>query len=612
MPGGLRKIGWARPDSVATVRGRMSASSLRRLRPYVTPYRRQMLVMLGSATAALAAGTAIPLVTKRVIDGPLAEGHRGAILPLALLAAALGLVEAGLLFLRRYILARACTGMESQMRDDFYAHLQRLPVEFHDGWPSGQLLSRALADIATLRRFIGYGLIFLVVNVVTFVGVIVLLVQLDPLMASVTALSAVPVVLLSRRFTREYHSVARSLQDEEGDLTTVVEEGAQGIRVVKAFGRADMLGARYRIGARRVQNISLETVRLRGRFYALLGLVPNLTLAAVLGFGAVAVSQGRLSLGGLVAFVSLLLMLVWPVESLGEILAMAEEASAATERIFEVFDIVPSVADRPGAVALDRCRGLLRFEGVCFTYPGQTEPVLRGVDLELRPGETVAVVGRTGSGKTTLVSLVPRLYDVSAGRVLIDGHDVRELALTSLRRHVAVAFEDPILFSASVRENLLLGMPDATMDEIAIAIDTAQAGFVYDLPWGLDTRVGEQGLSLSGGQRQRLALARAVIGKPALLVLDDPLSALDVHTEALVEEALARVLSGTTALVVAHRPSTVALADRVVFLDRGRIAASGTHSELLARVPAYRAVLTQEMPAGMGASAGDGDEELAG
>ena len=303
-----------------------------------------------------------------------------------------------------------------------------------------------------------------------------------------------------------------------------------------------------------------------------------------------------MTVGELVAFVSLQLMLIWPIDALGWIIANGQEAMTAADRIYEVLDTPPSIVDRPGAPALRRSevKGAVRFEDVRFSYPGAEHPVLRGIDLDVRPGETLAIVGATGTGKTTLVALVPRLIDVTAGRVMLDGRDIRDVTLDSLRSVIGVAFEESTLFSMSVRENLTLGHPDATEDEIAEALAVAQADFVYDLPWGLTTRVGEQGLSLSGGQRQRLALARAVLGKPRLLVLDDPLSALDVHTEALVEEALARVLHGTTAMLVVHRPSTVALADRVALLTDGVIAAVGTHSELLATVPAYRDVLVRD------------------
>jgi ATP-binding cassette subfamily B protein len=483
-------------------------------------------------------------------------------------------------------------GLETELRNDLYRHLQKLPVSFHDDWQSGQLLSRAMTDCRVIRRFFGFGIVFFAVNLVTFLVVLFLMFRLNPTLAGVTALAAVPLVWMSLRFEREYLVVSRRVQDQDGDLTTLIEEGATGIRVIKAFGRRRLVRSQFLEGAQKLYDSSMEQVRLRAKFWALIDMVPNLTLAAILFGGALAVGRGSLTLGGLVAFVSLLVMLVWPIESLGEILAMAEEATSAAERIYEVFDTEPAIADRPGAVSLDACDGLVRFEDVSFRYGDDW--ILRDVDLEVRPGETLAIVGITGSGKTTLTALVPRLYDVTMGRVTLDGHDVRDLTLSSLRRHVGVAFEEPTLFSASVRENLLLGFADATDEDIEVALRTAQAEFVHDLPWGLDTRVGEQGLSLSGGQRQRLALARAIIGRPQVLVLDDPLSALDVHTESLVEEALRRVLHGVTALLVVHRPSTLALADRVAFLHDGTIAAVGTHSELMERVPAYADVLSQQ------------------
>jgi ATP-binding cassette subfamily B protein len=341
-----------------------------------------------------------------------------------------------------------------------------------------------------------------------------------------------------------------------------------------------------------VRETGVLKARLLARSWSEFDAVPNATLAIVLVGGAFAVSTGGMTVGGLVAFISLQLMLIWPIDALGWIIANGQESMTAADRIYEVFDVVPSIVDGDPALDPAAVTGRLRFEGVQFRYPGADEPILRRIDLDVRPGETVAIVGVTGSGKTSLVSLVPRLYDVTGGRITLDGRDIRTMTLGSLRSAVGMAFEEPTLFSMSVRENLTLGRPGATDEEIEEALAVAQAGFVYDLPWGLATRVGEQGLSLSGGQRQRLALARAVLARPKVLVLDDPLSALDVHTEALVEEALARVLHGTTALVVVHRPSTVALADRVALLRDGEIAAIGTHSELLATVPEYRAVLS--------------------
>jgi ATP-binding cassette subfamily B protein len=572
----------------------MRSNALWRLKPYLRPHYGRMALMTVVAGAGLGTATLVPLVVKAVVDGPVARGESQGIGLLALAALALGLFESVAALIRRYVSGNLAIGLETALRSDLYAHLQRQPVAFHDRWQSGQLLSRALTDVKVIRRFFGFGLVFLVVNLFTFAVVLVLMVRLEPSLAAFTALSAVPLILLSRRFEREYLAISREVQDRDGDLATLVEEAAAGIRVIKAFGRRRLVAGRFEDQARLLRESSLEQVRLRARFWALIDMIPNLAMAAVLLFGALAVGRGELSLGGLVAFVSLLVLLVWPIESLGEILAMAEEASSAADRIFEVFDTEPGIADLPGATALDESAGRIRFERVGFSY-GSGAPVLSGVDLDVAPGETLALVGMTGSGKTTLVSLLTRLHDVSSGKVTLDGHDVRGLTLESLRSHVGVAFEEPILFSASVRENLLLGAPDASEEDIHAALATAQAGFVHDLPWALDTRVGEQGLSLSGGQRQRLALARALLGRPRVLVLDDPLSALDVHTEALVEDALGRELRGVTALLVVHRPSTLALADRVAFLHEGRIAAVGTHAELLEQVPAYRDVLAGDV-----------------
>jgi len=555
--------------------------------------------MFAAALLGVGAGIVIPLVTKAIIDGPVARGERSLLLPLALVAFGLGAVEAILTFVRRWIQSTAVLGMETAIRGDLYRSLQRLPVSFHDRWQSGQLLSRAVTDLGVIRRFIGFGLIFLIVNVLTYATVLVLLLRLSVTLGLIVLVSTLPILTISRSWTRRYFEISRRVQDQQGDLATVVEESAGGVRVVKAFGRRELVDARFGQAAERLAGSWMDAVALRARFWTLLDVIPNLSLAVVLCVGALAVAKGLLSLGGLIAFLSLQLQLVWPIDALGWILAIGQEAATAAERVYEVLDTPVEIADLPGAVALGRVQGRLRFEGVGFRYPGAGRPVLRDVSLEVEPGETLALVGATGSGKTTLVSLVPRLYDVSQGRITMDGHDLRGLRLDSLRRVVAVGFEEPILFSASVRENLMLGVAEATDEELATALEVAKAEFVFELPWGLDTRIGEQGLSLSGGQRQRLALARAVLARPRVLVLDDPLSALDVHTEALVEEALARVLAGTTGLVVVHRPSTLALADRVALLEGGTISAVGTHSELLASTPAYRAILSQD-PEGSG------------
>ena len=571
----------------------MRQRALWRVLPYLRPHRAKMTFIAVSAVVSIASQLAIPLVVKAAIDGPIGDQDPAGLWPLFALTVALALLDLALTYRRRTYLAHVATAVETRLRDDFYAHLQRLEVGFHDRWQSGQLLSRASSDIAMIRRFTAFGAIFLLVIVVEVVGIFALLLSLYVPLALLTMATAVPVLVLCRRFERHYHSVVRRIQDQTGDLTTAIEESAKGIRVIKAFGRGAEIFGRYDAQCLKLRESQLERVRVHTRFIWVLGLIPNLTLAGVLLAGALAVSAGSLTVGGLVAFISYVLILVWPIEELGWILAMAEEAETAAGRVWEVFDTDPVIADRPGARAVTVARGDIRFEAVRFTYPGNDRTVLRGVDLDIRTGETLALVGATGAGKTTVATLLARLYDPTTGRVLLDGTDLRDISLHSLRRHVGFAFEEPTLFSASVRENLLIGHPDATEREIDDALEVAQATFAHDLPWGLDTRIGEQGLSLSGGQRQRLALARAVIGRPRVLVLDDPLSALDVHTEALVERALRPILADRTALVVVHRPSTIALADRAALLDGGVIAGTGTHAELLAREPRYAAILSQ-------------------
>ncbi|MGH3461592.1 MAG: ABC transporter ATP-binding protein [Kribbellaceae bacterium] len=549
--------------------------------------------MFGSSVIGVGVSLAIPLVTRSVIDGPVNRREIDLLVPLGLLALALGVTEAGLIFIRRWVQSRAVSGLETALRHDLYVRLQSLPMEFHTRWQSGQLLSRVTVDLSTIRRFMGFGLLFLVINILQLIVVTILLLNLYWPLGIVVLAAAVPIIWLSLRFEKRYLAISRRVQDQQGDLVTHIEESALGFRVIKAFGRREHVKSQFDDGAVKLYGTSLEKVRLASRFWTFLEVIPNLTLVIVLLLGALAVGNGSVSLGTLVAFITLMLSLIWPVESLGFILAMAQEAMTSADRITEILDTESSIASGP--TELENPRGHLRFENVSFRFEPDSPDLLRGIDLDLPPGTTLALVGATGAGKTTLTSLVPRLYDVTGGRVTIDGHDIRDLTLTSLRRAVASAFDDPTLFSMSVRENVTLGRPDATEADVQQALQIAQATFANDLPWGLDTRVGEQGMSLSGGQRQRLALARAVLARPAVLVLDDTLSALDVHTEALVEEALRRVLAGTTGIVVAHRASTVLLADLVALLEDGRITRVGTHHDLLATVPAYRRLLAADV-----------------
>ncbi len=573
----------------------MHVRALWRVRSYVRPHVLTMVLMIVAALVGTVVAAFLPMITRHMIDGPLAHGDRPGVKPIVLLFVAVGVVDGGLAFIRRLMLAYAATEMETVMRNDFYAHIQRLDLAFHDRWQTGQLLSRANSDISVIRRFVGFGLVFLIVNTATFIYVIALLATMHVGLALLTAVGFVPVAFVSRQFNRTYGTVTRQVQDQIGDLTTQIEEAAQGIRVIKAYGRREVMLGKFMDASKQIQHSSMQQTILRARFFGALGFIPKAVQASVLLAGAYAVAHGSLTIGELVAFFTLMVMLVWPVESLGEILSMGEEAATAAERIYEVFDTPALIQDAPDAMdARTDGPAHIRFANVGFTFPGSTEPVLRDVNLEIAAGETIALVGATGSGKTTLLAMIGRLIDPTVGAVLLDDVDVRDLKLASLRSRVSVAFDDPTLFSASVRENVLLGAIDAGDEALRAALAVASATFVDELPWGLDTRVGEQGISLSGGQRQRLALARAVVGRPAVLVMDDPLSALDVRTEEAVHQALHATLSEVTAIIAVHRPSTVALADRVAFLKDGRIAAVGTHAELLETNPDYAAVIGDE------------------
>jgi ATP-binding cassette subfamily B protein len=548
--------------------------------------------MFSTAMLGVGVSLSIPLVTRSIIDGPVTRHELDLLVPLAFLALGLSLAEVILVWIRRMAQSRTVSDLEASLRHDLYVRLQSLPMEFHTRWQSGQLLSRVTTDLSTIRRFMGFGLLFLVMNILQLGVVTILLLRLYWPLGIVVLAAAVPIVMVSLKFEKKYLRISRKVQDQQGDLATRIEESALGFRVVKAFGRRQHVQRQFDDEAITLYTTEVEKVRLASRFWSFLGVIPNLTLVIVLLLGALAVGREAITLGTLVAFITLMLSLVWPVTSLGAILAMAQEAMTAADRISEILDTHSVITSGP--LELEHSRGHLRFEHVGFRFSDDSTEILHDINLDLTPGTTLALVGATGSGKTTLTALVPRLYDVTAGRITIDGHDIRDLTLNSLRTAVASAFDDPTLFSMSVRENLSLGRPDATDAEIQEALQVAQAEFANDLPWGLETRVGEQGMSLSGGQRQRLALARAVLARPSILVLDDTLSALDVHTEALVEEALRRVLADTTGIVVAHRASTVMLADQVALLQGGTITHVGTHQELLATVPAYRHLLAAE------------------
>lgn len=574
-----------------------------RLWPYLGRARGRILLGMVAALLAALVSLAIPIVLQRLVDGPLANGDGSAVWGAAALVLVLGVAEAAFIGARRWFVLYPGTQVEADLRNTLYRHLQDLPVAFHDRWQSGQLLSRSMSDLNGIRRWLSFGIVLLVVNLVTIVIGFGVLFSWSWILGLLFLLLSIPVWVYGYVFEERYSVIARRSQDQQGDLATAVEESVHGIRVLKAFGRGRHSLEKFARQAEDLRGTEIEKAKAIAGIWFWLMLVPDVAYALSLFGGVVLAWQQQITVGQLFAFFATATVLRWPIESIGFLLSMTLDTRTAVDRVFEVLDERNPITDPASPSPVRDARGRLVFQDVHFRYqdsPAQYPDVLNGIELELEPGETMALVGLTGSGKTTLTALATRLYDVTGGRVLIDGVDVRELPREELRSRVSMAFEDATLFSASVRENVLLGRPELAAegeqgraDEVlGESLEIAQAQFVHDLPEGVHTRVGEEGLSLSGGQRQRLALARAVAARPEVLVLDDPLSALDVDTEALVEAALRRVLATTTALIVAHRPSTVALADRVALLENGRISDVGTHSELLARSDHYRFVIS--------------------
>ena len=572
-----------------------TGSDLWRLLPYLMPYRGRWIAMVVVALVSLVATVAIPLMTKAVIDGPVRHQDQHGLWVLGAAAMGVGISEAVLWFIRRWLVARATMGVEADIRKDLYARLQILPMSFHGRWQSGQLLSRIMNDLSTIRRFMSFGMVFLLLNVIQIAVVTAILLAMYWPLGVVVLLSIVPITLTVLHFQQSYTRLSRLAQDQSGHVATHVEESALGVRVVKSFGREDYVYDRFDEQLTNLYDTQVGRVSVSAKFWTLLEVIPNLTLIVVLGFGAYAAGHGYVTMGTLVAFITMMLSLVWPIASLGFLLSMTQESFTAANRIAEIFDAPREITDGPSNEAPRG--GRLELVDVGFRFPDSDAWALRHVSVTVEPGETLALVGSTGSGKSVLAALLSRLYDVTEGEIRIDGRDIRELSLAALRQAVATAFEDPTLFSMSVAENLALGRTStdpATDGQLAQAIEIAAAQFVYDLPFGLDTRIGEQGMSLSGGQRQRLSLARAILAAPKILVLDDTLSALDIHTEAVVEEALRRVLHHVTGIVVAHRASTVLLADKVALLSDGTITHIGTHAQLLVSVPQYRYLLAAD------------------
>ncbi len=568
--------------------------TLWRLVPYAKKALPRIFLGMIAAIAAHLFALAIPQFLQNLVNS-LVAGGLDALLPAVGLILLMGLAEALFVLLRRWLVLTPGTHVEAFMRNTLYAKLQDLQVSFHDRWPSGQLLSRAVSDLSMIRRWLSFGLVLLVANGLTLIVGIVILFAYSPILGGIFLVVSLPIWLIGFKFEKTYGLLARQSQDQSGDLATRVEEAVHGVRVLKAFGRGTFAAKQFSNQARELYGTELTKAKAVAKIWLYLIMLPEFAVGLSMLAGVWLVSQGELSVGALVAFFATAMVLRWPTESLGFLLSMSLEAKTATTRFFEVIDEPDLITEPENPKTISNPKGRLEFRDVHFRYPDTAEDqpdLINGIDLVLEPGESVALIGITGCGKSTLTALTTRLHEVTSGAILIDGVDIRDITRAELRQHIAMAFEDATLFSLSIRENVLLGNPDASEADLAQALEIAQAKFVYDLPNGLDTTIGEEGLSLSGGQRQRIALARAVAAKPRILVLDDPLSALDVDTEAMVEDALRHVLVSTTALIVAHRPSTVMLADKVALMQEGRITAFGTHQELLKSSEHYRYVIS--------------------
>ncbi|HEY6398923.1 MAG TPA: ABC transporter ATP-binding protein [Solirubrobacteraceae bacterium] len=571
-------------------------TTFRRLLGFLAPYRRGVTWSFVLAFGAIAATVLIPYLTGRAIDA-VRSHHRHALTMWAIAIVAAGLGRLAFSVARRLVAGKVSLGVEVDLRNRLYGHLQRLELSFFDRQQTGQLMSRVTVDLQSVRFFLGYGLVFIAQSALSILLAAVAMFALQPTLAALS-LAPVPfVVLIANRYGRRSRPALQEVQQRIAELTADAEEGISGIRVVKAFAQEDNQLARFGKSIARVFSQSIYAIRIQARYTPLISFLPNLGLALVLLVGGRDVINGTITLGQFTAFYAYLLMLISPMRTLGYMLSAAQRATASGARIFEILDRAPAMVDAPDAPPLPAGRGEVVFHGAGLTFEGGHRPALSDVDLDVRAGQTVALVGAMGSGKTALASLIPRLYDVSTGSVSIDGADVRSVELGSLRRAIAIVNDDPFLFSATVHENIAYARPEATREEVERAARAAQAdGFIQDLPKGYDTLVGERGLTLSGGQRQRISIARAVLADPRVLILDDATSSVDASTEQSIKLALRDVMQGRTTFVIAHRLSTIALADEIVVLGSGRIVARGSHDELLDQSDLYREIVQKGMP----------------
>ena len=583
-------------------------ATFRRLLGFLRPYRTGVIASAVLAALAMGATVLLPYLIGTAIDETKAGSadagtanawadHKGFLAFVAVMIVITAVLRLGLTVTRRLVAGRVSLGVEVDLRNRLYSHLQSLELGFFDRQQTGQLMSRSTVDLQSVRFFLGYGLIFIMQSALTILLGATAMFLVDPRLAAI-ALAPVPfVIVIAARYGRRARPAQQEVQQRIAELTADAEENVSGVRVIKAFAREQVQLQRFRKSVARVFEQAMIATRLQAFYTPFIGFLPNLGLAAILLFGGIQVIHGSLSIGDFSAFYTYLLMLISPMRTLGVALGMAQRATASGRRIFELLDRPPAMEVPADAPPLPDGAGHVELRNVTVRYEGAGSPALRGVSLDVPAGTTVALVGPSGSGKTTLVSLIPRLYDPIAGSVLVDGADVRSVDPASLRQQIALVTDDPFLFSASVHDNIAYARPEATREEVVRAARRAQAhDFVTELPDGYDTLIGERGLTVSGGQRQRLAIARAILADPRVLILDDATSSVDASTEQEIKRALAEVMRGRTTFVIAHRLSTIALADEIVVLEDGRITAHGTHDELLAESPLYREIVEKGLP----------------
>jgi ATP-binding cassette subfamily B protein len=561
----------------------------RRLLGFLRPYRLQLWGSLIFAWAAMGMTVLIPWLVGRAVNA-IKDGDKADLLPLALVIVGASILRLGLTIVRRLVAGKVSLGVEFDLRQKFYAHLQRLDLGFFDSQQTGQLMSRATVDLSAIRFFLGYGLVFITQSLLTIVLASAVMFAINPLLAVLALIPAPLVVYTASRYNRISRPAQQEVQQRVAELTAEAEENVSGIRIVKAFAREEYQLHRFQRSVARVFDQSIYSTRLQAFFSPLIGLLPQIGIALVLLIGGRLVIEDKLSLGNFVAFYTYVWMLAGPTRALGVAMGMAQRAIAAGNRMFEIIDREPAIQSPPGAPALPAGGGAVSLRGVSLRYEG-SNAALSDVDLDVEAGKVVALVGPSGAGKTSLVGLIARLYDPSEGTVAVDGADVREIDVGSLRSEISFVADDSFLFTASVAENIAYARADASIEEIEAAARRAQAdGFIRDLPGGYETRVGERGLTLSGGQRQRVAIARALLADPRILILDDATSSVDATTEAAIKAGLEEAMAGRTTFIIAHRLSTVALADEIVVLDHGKVVDRGTHQELMAGCGFYREI----------------------